>query len=222
MSVSRLLFIHGNLDVPTSFDGILPLLPDVPAQCVDLEAIFTTWNPATPVTAQTVAERLIHAYSIGPGDVLIGHSMGGWIGAYAKEMTGARLIQLSSWTDPRKIKSPIRRLGLIRFIINSGVVQHRLSIGLAKKLIPFSKSRARVQASLDRLQQLNPAYIMWQYKLIFTSVPPLTITPDLRIHDRRDFVISPPDEPFVNVPGNHQLHANNPPGVAEAIRSFLA
>lgn len=221
MREKRLLFIHGNLDVPTSFETLLPLLPLYATRCIDLEDDFNAWDAAIPVTVKAVAERVAQAYRIGPDDILIGHSMGGWIAAHVKELTGATVIQLSSWTDPRKVKAPIRQLGLIRTIVNSGIVQHPVCIGVAKRLYPFQQSRARIQAALDRVQHMNPAYMIWQYELIFTAVPPLTTLPDLRIHDPRDRVISPPDEPFINVPGRHKIHATNAPGVAEAIVAFL-
>ncbi|WP_375448143.1 alpha/beta hydrolase [uncultured Fibrella sp.] len=221
MAIKRLLFIHGNLDVPASFDALLPLLPPAKTLCIDLEADFNAWDAVVPVTVRTVAERVAQAYRIGPDDILIGHSMGGWIAAHVKELTGSVVIQLSSWTDPRKIKSPLRRLDLIRPIINSGVVQHPFCIRVAKRLYPFRQSRARIQAALDRVQHMNPAYMIWQYELIFSTVPPLAVLPDLRIHDRRDPVISPPDEPFVNVPGKHKIHATNAPGVANAISEFI-
>ena len=221
ISDKRLLFIHGNLDVPASFEALLPLLPPYETRCIDLEDDFNDWDAAIPVTVRTVAERVAQAYHIGPDDILIGHSMGGWIAAHVKELTGATVIQLSSWTNPRKVKAPIRQLGLIRAIVNSGLVQHPFCINAAKRLYPFRQSRTRIRAALDRVQHMNPAYMIWQYELIFNNVPALTVLPDLRIHDRRDPVISPPDEPFVNVPGYHKIHATNAAGVAGAIRSFL-
>ncbi|RYF77249.1 MAG: alpha/beta hydrolase [Cytophagaceae bacterium] len=221
MPSKRLLFIHGNLDIPASFDSLLPLLPPGNIQSIDLEDDFNDWDVTIPVTVRTVAERVAHNYSISSDDLLIGHSMGGWIAAHVKELTGARVIQLSSWTDQRKIKAPIRRLDLIRAIVNSGVPQHPACISIAKRLYPFRESRARIHAALDRVQRMNPAYMIWQYELIFSTVPPLTILPDLRIHDRHDRVIRFPDEPFINVPGNHKIHATNASGVAEAINAFL-
>jgi hypothetical protein len=101
------------------------------------------------------------------------------------------------------------------------VVQHRFSIGLAKRLYPFRQSRARIRAALDRIQHMNPAYMIWQYELIFTDVSQLTTLPDLRIHDRRDVVIGPPDEPFVQVQGGHKIHATDATAVAVAINNFL-
>ncbi|MBO0932166.1 alpha/beta hydrolase [Fibrella aquatilis] len=222
MSVDRLVFIHGNLDVPTSFDALLPLLPAAQTLCINLENDFNSWDAAVPVTARTVAQRVVQAYGISPRDVLIGHSMGGWIAAHVKELIGVRVIQLSSWTDPRKIRSPLQRLSLIRWVVSTGVVQHPFSIRAAKLLYPFPASRTRVRASLDRLQRIDPAYLMWQYELIFNAVPPLTVLPDLRIHARHDIVIAPPDQPYVRVSGNHQIHANNPHDVARAISEFLS
>ncbi len=219
--MNRLIFIHGNLDIPATFNALLPLLPSADMRCINLEDDFNAWDPAIPVTVRTVAERVAQAYHIGPDDVLIGHSMGGWVAAHVKELTGARTIQLSSWTNPGKVRAPIRRLSLIRWVIDSGLVQHWLPIQLAKRLYPFPHSRARVRASLDRLQRFNPAYLYWQYELIFRDVPPLTVLPDLRIHARRDPVIRPPDEPFINVPGYHMCHVDSTLEVAAAISAFL-
>jgi len=219
--MNRLILIHGNLDIPASFDALLPLLPAIKTLCIDLEDDFNTWDDSQPVTARTVAERLAEAYCITASDTLIGHSMGGWVAAHVKELTGASVIQLSSWTNPRKIKSPLRRVDLIRKIVNSGVVQHPVCISLAKRLYPFRESRARIQAALDRVQHMNPAYMIWQYELIFNATPPLTNLPNLRLHDRRDPVIRPPDEPFINVLGNHKIHVTNTATVAEAINAFL-
>ncbi|MEZ0539235.1 alpha/beta fold hydrolase [Fibrella arboris] len=217
----RFILIHGNLNVPATFDALVPLLPTGQVRCIDLADTFNAWDVTMPVTARTVAEHVARTYQIGTSDVLIGHSMGGWLAANIKALTGAQTIQISSWTNPGKIKAPIRNLSLIRRIVSSGIVQHWLTIQVAKRLYPFRRSRARVHATLDRIQAFNPAYIYWQYELIFRNVPTLTTLPDLRIHARRDPVISPPDEPFVDVPGFHMPHVDNVVAVARAIRTFL-
>jgi hypothetical protein len=68
---------------------------------------------------------------------------------------------------------------------------------------------------------IDPAYMFWQYELIFRPVPPLTALPDLRIHTRRDPVIRPPDEPYIAVPDDHVAHSLHPAEVGAALTRFL-
>ncbi len=218
----RFILIHGNVDVPASFDALLPLLPPGPKLCVDLEHTFAAWETDQPVNAVEAARQLAGTYAIGLTDVLIGHSMGGWIVAHLKAQTGATAIQLNSWTNPRKINAPIRNLRLLKAVVASGIFQHRITVAVAKALYPFPASRERVRNALDRLERMNPAYLFWQYQLIFTPVPPLITLTDLRIHTHRDRVIRTPDEPFVAVPGDHVAHKGYPVVVAAAINNFIA
>lgn len=169
-----------------------------------------------------VARQLAITYAIGPDDVVIGHSMGGWIAAHLKALTGATVIQLNSWTNPRKINAPTRNLRVFKAFVDSGLYQHKWVIGIAKNAARFWTSRDRVQASLDRLAVIDPAYLYWQYQLIFSPVAPPSNLPDLRIHSRRDPVIRPPDEPYVTVPGDHVAHWGYPAEVGSAITTFLA
>lgn len=217
----RFILIHGNVDVPASFDSLLPLLPPGPQRCIDLEHTFNAWETDRHVNVVEVARALARTYAIGPDDVLIGHSMGGWIVAHLKAQTGAQAIQLSSWTNPRKINAPIRNLKVLKAVVDSGLFQHRLVISAAKTLYPFQASRERAHTTLDRLERMNPAYLFWQYQVIFAPAPPLTTLPDLRIHAHRDPVIRVPDEPFIAVPGDHVPHRVYPAAVAAAICTFM-
>ena len=53
--------------------------------------------------------------------------------------------------------------------------------------------------------------------MLFAPVPPLAELPELRIHSLADNVVLPPDEPFVEIPGDHFAHYYYPELVAAAI-----
>ncbi len=64
-------------------------------------------------------------------------------------------------------------------------------------------------------------YVHRQLQVLFAPVPPLTTPPDLRVHARRDNVIRPPDEEFMEIPGDHFAHYYHPQLVAAAIERVL-
>lgn len=180
--MSRLIFIHGNLDVPASFTPLLPLLPPVPTLCIDMIDTFQGWPAGLPVDVVEVAKRVARQYSVGPDDVVLGHSMGGWIAAHLKAQTGADTILLNSWTDPRKVNAPIQNLTWLKRLVYSRFYQRRWLIRLAKTFYPIPSSRPRIRAALDRLATIDPDYMFWQYQLIFTPVATPAPQPNLRIH----------------------------------------
>lgn len=222
MPMPRFIFIHGNVDVPASFERLLLFLPAGERCCLDLETTFRNWPPNRPVDVVEAARQLATTYGIGPDDVVIGHSMGGWIAAHLKEATGATVIQLNSWTNPRKINAPTRNLRVLKAFVDSGLYQRKWVLGIARTAARLWTSRERMQASLNRLATIDPAYLYWQYELIFKPTPVPAHQPDLRIHSRRDPVIRQPDEPYITVPGDHVAHWGYPAEVGRAITTFLA
>ncbi len=221
MTDKRLILIHGYVEDATIFDALLPLLPSGNVLAVSVEAEFDRWSGTSPISGYTLATFLAGQYNITREDVIIGHSMGGWIAINIKAVTGARVIQIASFTDQRKLVSPTQNVGLLRFLANSGLLQSRPAIDYVKKRYPFAESRALNFAFLDRLRTMRRAYIAWQLSVLFAPVPPLTVRPDGRIHARPDNIVRPPDEPYTVVPGDHFCLVFHAQEVARAILSVL-
>ncbi|QKG56450.1 alpha/beta fold hydrolase [Hymenobacter sp. BRD128] len=168
-----------------------------------------------------LARHLATRYHIGPTDVLIGHSMGGWIAAHIKELTGATAILLSSFTDQAKIVAAIRSPRLLGFTALSGLMQSRFMLNRFKRQYRRDESRALHAQLVEGMAGLRRRYVHQQLQVLFAPVPPLTSQPELRLHARRDNVIRLPDEPFVALPGDHFAHYFYPQLAADAIRDFL-
>jgi pimeloyl-ACP methyl ester carboxylesterase len=218
----RILLIHGYVENPAIFDTLAPLLPtDTNQVRLDLATECADWNPSSPVNAFTISQFLSKKYQIGRADVVIGHSMGGWIGANIKQLTGCRLIQLASWTDQAKIISPLRNLTVLRFMARTGLSQHRAVLNYLQKPYPFTESRALLISLVQGIADLDSGYLFQQQCILFAPVPPLTIRPDLRIHARPDNIVRPPDEPYTEVPGDHFSLVFHAPIVAEIIDKLL-
>ncbi len=223
MYMKRLLLLHGYTEDRTIFDPLLPLLPPFDEVIsLDLEEEFAQWQPRGKVNVQTLARHLAGRYHVGPADVLIGHSMGGWIAAHLKELTGATAILLSAFTDQAKIVSAMRSPRLLSLVALSGLMQSQFMLRRFKDKYRRDESRALHAALVDGMAGYRRRYVHQQLQVLFAPVLPLTVPPDLRLHARRDNVIRLPDEAYVELPGDHFAHYFYPRLAAEAIHSFLA
>ena len=169
----------------------------------------------------TLARYLAARYRIGPTDVLPGHSMGGWIAAHLQQQTGAAAILLSSFTDQARIVSRPRSPRLLSLYAHLGLVQNRWLNEYSRRRYRHDESRAlhaRLVAGRGRFRR---RYVAWQLRVLFAPVPPLTVEPVLRIHALANNVVRPPDEPFVEIPGDHFAHCYYPELVAAAIRGAV-
>lgn len=217
--MKRLLLLPGYLEDGTIFDTLRPLLPPAAEVLViDLEQEFARWRPAGAVNAVTLARYLAGRYTIGPTDVLIGHSMGGWVAAHLKAQTGATAVLLSSFTDQRKVVARARNPLLLSLYAWSGVGRSRWLRERAKRSYRFDESRELYGRLADSMARHPRRYVHRQLQVLFAPVPPLAGLPELRLHARLDNVVRPPDEPFVELPGDHFAHYYYPKLVAAAMR----
>jgi len=219
---NRILLIHGYVEDPTIFDTLVPLLPPAEYVRINLADEFQRWQPTGAVNVRKLAQTLIDLYEIRADDVIIGHSMGGWVAINIKELSGSTVIQLASWTNQKKILFPTDNLTILKLMLNTGLTQSRMLTRFFREAYPFQESRALYDQLLEGSTTMARLYVWQQLQTLFAKVAPLRVQPDLRIHARRDSIVSPPDEPFVDVPGDHFCLVFHAEAVAEPIRTLLA
>lgn len=200
----------------------MPLLPTIEPVRINLTDEFLRWKPSGSINVRHVAHYLVTQYAISAGDVVIGHSMGGWVSIFIKELTGSAVIQIASWTNQKKILFPTHNLSILRLLFLSGLTQSRFFTELSVKQYPFDKSRTLFQTLLYNSRQMDRRYLWFQIQTLFAKVSPLSVQPDLRIHARPDNIIAPPDEPYVMVPGDHFSLVFHPDLVAAPITALLS
>jgi len=219
--MARTILIPGYVEDPCIFDALAAQLPGDSPVRLHLADEFRRWQPRETVSAHTLAAYLTQAHGIGPSDLIIGHSMGGWIAAHLKAQTGARAIQLASFTDQRKVVNFTRNPYFLHWIARLGLAQTRAMGNYLKGKYPFEESRTLFNGLIDGMRTLDRRYIDQQLQVLFAPSPPLTVMPDLRIHARRDNIVRPPDEPYTEVPGDHFSLVFHSVDVAETIKRFL-
>ncbi|SOD97422.1 alpha/beta fold hydrolase [Spirosoma fluviale] len=217
----RLIFIPGFGEGPTIFEHIAPSLPGNKLFINNLDLLGVDYSPTRTVTQY--AEQLIEHHNINRQDVLIGHSMGGWVAYAIKQLTGCAIVQIASWTDPEKVRSPVKDLVVLEWLVRKNLYLN----GTTKKLILWLGYRDKPSAQVmnDVFQNLinSPkGYIMNQLGIILNPANPQTpAQPDLRIHARNDSIVGFPDQQTQFVPGDHFSLVTHPGDVSALLNDFL-
>lgn len=216
----RLLLIHGFGEDEQIFEPILQHLKFNFTQINvwrELELFKGSCN-----NVREFARELVGRYSIQKDDCIIGHSMGGWIGLFVKEIAQCRLIQISSWTNPAKVILPISNPALLYFLTKHGFYINKWTKKwLINKYYKDLPSRSIMEKTLDNLINKDKKLVVSQLKLILEPVSLPTVAPDLRIHTYRDPIIRRPDESYCEVPGDHFALYTYPVEVSTEIVKYL-
>ena len=218
----RLIYIHGYVEDPTIFDNLAPLLPTESVLKITLQDEFARWNPDdSTVNVSSLAAYLTKIYRITPADVIIGHSMGGWIAANLKAQTGCRAVLVSSYTDQRKVVAITRNVGIIWWLMKLGFVQSGAFANFALKQYPFNESRALHKSLIGNMTSQPSRYVHQQLRVLFATPTTPPAASDVRIHTRPDNVLLFPDELCHETPGDHFNLVFHPREVAAPILAFL-
>lgn len=200
----KLIFIHGFIEDHTIFNEIRKTITQGEQIAMDLEKVLADWHDApVDLDVEKMATYLIKKYGITAQDCVIGHSMGGWIASYIKQVCDCKAILVASLTDQRKLITPLKNPTLLKFLIRWGFMQSSVIVSFLKKEYKFQASKQLYNELLDGMIRLDKKILYQQFQILLAPVKPLTITPDLRIHARKDNIVRFPDEKFVEVLGDH-------------------
>ena len=218
----KLIFIHGFVEDSTIFNEIRKTITAGEQIALNLEEDFTAWYDAPDdMDVQKLALHLIQKYKITAQDCVIGHSMGGWIASYIKQNVGCKAILLASLTNQAKLLSPLTNLTLLKYSVRWGITQSNSMVSYLKNSYHFLESKQLYDGLIDGMAVMNKKCLFQQLQVLFVKVSPLTITPDLRVHAHKDNIVRFPDEPFVEVSGDHFSLVFHPKEVCDAVLENL-
>lgn len=216
----RIIFIPGFGEDESIFDKLHPAIPGKKLFLNNWKLLGNKSRPG--LTVLQYARELTEQFGITKRDVIIGHSMGGWIALHIKHLVQCPVIQISSWTDKRKIAAAIGNRALIYWLAKSG-----LAFNDSTKLYLAKKYQRKISYDIfcsvfDNLIRGNKNNIVNQLRLIFNPVAELVrVVPDLRIHARADSIIYYPDQPTFEAPGDHFSLYTHPEKLYPPILSLL-
>lgn len=216
----RLIFIHGSGETEEIFSKIAPVLEGEKV-FVNLWDALGNKKRHEPDLAD-VARELVQKYGIRKDDIIIGHSMGGWLAYHIKHVNGNRIVQIASWTSPHKVITPLKNKTLLVWMARRGLLFNRFTKGYLTKGYKTRPSEAVYNEVIDHMIASDRTSLTNQLKLVLgVTKETVDVTPDLRIHAKKDKVIRYPDEPFHEVPGDHFTLHTHPIDVATPIQQFL-
>lgn len=217
----RLLLIPGFGEETSIFDRLYPLLPQDKIFIDNWELLGST--PRHTLNVTNYAYELIDLYRIRPEDVVIGHSMGGWIAWHIKHLANCRAVQIASWTDPQKLITLTRDPQTVYWAVRSGLYLNPITYHFFLWQNYYGKPSSDVYKTVfKRLMRGNKHNVVNQLRLIFNPIYEMPVlAPDLRIHSRADTTVMYPDEPAAEVSGDHFNLWTHPEEVAKPIAELL-
>ena len=217
----RLIFIHGFGETENIFSQLAPILQGEKVY-VNLWDALGNKRRNEPDLAD-FARELVQKYAIKKDDIIIGHSLGGWMAYHIKHVNGNRIVQIASWTSPQKIISPLKNKKLLLWMVRNGLVFNPFTKGYLTKGYKTRPSEAVYNEIIDHMVTADRTCLTNQLKLVLgTTKESVDVAPDLRIHAKKDKVIRYPDESFHEVPGDHFTLHTHPIEVATPIQKFLS
>lgn len=218
----QLFFIPGFGEEPSIFDKIKNHFPEN-------KTFINNWDlvgdePRPDLNVLQYARELVKHFDITANDTVIGHSMGGWIAWHIKHLTGCRTIQIASWTDSKKVVLPVSSPEVIYWLAKSGLYLNPITRQIFLWRNYYKKPSAEIYLKVfNTLIKGNKENVLNQLRVILNPVSEkVTVKPDLRIHSKADTTILFPDEPTVEVPGDHFNLWTHPGAVYAPILDLIA
>jgi hypothetical protein len=215
----RLFFIPGFGEDTSVFDKIYPYLEGEKLHIDNWLELPRLQRKN--LTVKDYAAYLVDRFRIHGGDVVIGHSMGGWIGLYIKELTGCRVVQIASWTNTGKVVRFSAWRPLVYALTSTGLIFNRLTQHIAVQRYYGKASKEIFMQAMNNLRLRDRSTVIKKLKIIIQPATPLSVSPDLRLHSWQDPIVRPPDEAFVTTPGDHFALYTIPESVYQPIQDFL-
>lgn len=218
----RIIFIHGLGETNEIFNKLAGYLPGEHEYISLWESLGN--ERREDFEALEFSKEFIQKYNIAKEDIIIGHSTGGRLAHFIKHLNGNTIIQIASWTQDDRPILPTPNIKLLYFLVRSGMLFSGLIMNyLFNRYKNRDSTKEYYEEAFYNLKNGNRNCVLSQFKLALEPIDePINTSPDLRIHAKRDNVVRFPDEPFIEVPGDHFSLLTHPQMVAEHINKFLS
>lgn len=216
----RIIFIPGLGEEKWIFDKIKPFIKGEKVFIDNFRLLGEVFEDN--LNALTYADFLIKEFTITKDDVIVGHSLGGWVAFFIKYRVACSIIQLSSFTDVKKAFKPANR-NIIYWLAQNGIGLNKFVMKLILYLgYRDDPSSEVIKAIFTKLMHSDKNTLVKQLKVVFNPVvQPSFTSPDLRMHARKDHLVRPPDESYIEIPGDHFALYTFPNLVYPEINHFL-
>ncbi len=202
MKATRIFLFPGFGGTYAEFDSLLPYFDHLTSVGIDYNP-FLQGEPTFGFKRDKLVNKIIDHYQITENDLLIGHSMGGFISHMISQKTEAKVCQIASFTNPERVMRIIKKNWATVWFIRLGGLRLRTT---EKYLLKRRRKKPSHDIMKIWFQTQREAYTNKQLaQLVQTMSYPLDFVaePSLRIHSKKDRIVLPPKEDYVEVPGDH-------------------
>jgi hypothetical protein len=217
----RIFLLPGFGEDTFCFEGIIPLIDGYELKHVDYRPVLNKFFFPL-ITRKQFCIQLIKAYGIQKEDKLIGHSMGGYFSFQIRELIGCEICMIASFHDPEKLihlvpKFPrITQLTSILGLVKTNAVKNYLL-----ERIKDEQYKSVMADVMDNFTHFTNMQLALMAEMNYEAKILSDLPNPLRIHDRKDRVVSPPDEHYIQVSGGHFCLNLFPKETVDAMEEFL-
>jgi len=192
------------------FRKIKPFLNGYHLLYVDYRDVLRKFE-VEDISMDNFVQEMISYFDIGPNDILIGHSLGGYISHKIRQLVDCENCLIASFTDPSKIKIPVGFKRVIKMLTMKGMFTSRVFKEMLWKTYQKKPSVAEIEHTLSVFESYDKEDIYKLIKIIEPSKKSWTRIfrknrlkrPSLILHPMSDWIVKSPDEEHIKVPGDH-------------------
>lgn len=177
-------------------------------------------------------ENLIEDYAITRQDLLVGHSMGGFLSHHIRQRVKCANFMIASFTDSRKLSPVINNKRLTKFFASRGWIKSFMYKQLVELIYAKRKSLEELRVTFEAFDTYTNEELTKQLKLILDrpggvlnwlrSKPKYDLAPDMMVHPRQDDIVAAPEEKHIKVDGDHFALATHSVAVGHILTKWLA
>jgi pimeloyl-ACP methyl ester carboxylesterase len=176
--------------------------------------------PARP-KPEAFLDRLIAFYGIEPGDVVIGHSFGGWVAYQLNGRVGCPAAMLCSLSERWRVRPTLKLFMPVSWVIRLGLFHTSFFRGYQRLRYRGKPSANEMEVVIQNFRQWTNTEIYQVPALMMQRIRKHEATNLLRIHAQQDELIRPPRELHVVVPGDHFAPATHPEPILQRLEVWL-
>ena len=175
------------------------------------------------ITVQQFARQLITHYAIQQTDKLIGHSMGGYFSFQIRELIGAEICMISSFNDPKKIIHVVPEFPRLTMLATmTGITKTKFVKNYLLNKIKNEQIKEIQSKIMDNFDNFTDNELALMLEMNYQKKIVSELPNPLRIHDKNDRIVAPPDEPYRQISGGHFCMNVHPEEVYSHLKGFLA
>lgn len=223
MSTTKIYLLPGFGENKDIFNEIMAYLPaNCKVQALDYRPVLGI-IPFKSFNGERFARALLRYYNIKPDALIIGHSMGGFHAYNIREIQGNSICLVDSYTDPNKVIRLTDSKILTYLVFYLGL--YKLNV-VKKTWLSKRAEKASYQVMKYVLDTMHNFYsrsdLAKLVKLSFEYPIAATHENPLRLHSKADKILRPPDEAYIEVPGDHFNLVTHHKEVGEIIGKWAA